>query len=288
MPFNLDLCALVLFVIIVHLLDLIFGLSPTRIAFELCSNDVFNRYKMAPAPKFSVQEQEGMILDAAVQSIEESSILDFTMSQIAKSAGLSMGSVYKHVQSKEDVLIALATGMYENEYARYKAILSMPVSAPEKIIGINLMHRWKTDTYSFESQLDNLVTTQALVERCSAGWLARMRNQCSQIESLFKLFLTEAADSGEFISGHEAIEELNLAVWSFTTGYFHVVRQYQCHVQDKAEQPNPHLCQSSEIGDDALHIRGLVRLLNAYDWREPLTCDGIKKVCQLLEAEGFR
>ena len=56
---------------------------------------------MAPAPKYSLQQQEDMILSAAEKSIENSSLLDFTMSAIAKGAGLSMGSVYKHVQSKE-------------------------------------------------------------------------------------------------------------------------------------------------------------------------------------------
>lgn len=243
---------------------------------------------MAPAPKFSPQEQEEMILKAAEESIEESSILDFPMSQIAKRAGLSIGSVYKHVQSKEDVLIALAVRMYRNEYQAYKKILSMPVSTPEKLIGINLMHRWKTQTYSFESQLDNLVSTPALVERCSLGWLQQMRSHCQEVEQLFKQTFTEAADSGEFISGHEAVEEINLALWSFTAGYFHMVRQHHCHMQNRSEDRAKRLCVGTEISEDALHIRGMVRLLNAYEWQQPLTCDGIKKVCELLEAEGFR
>ncbi|MAD88175.1 MAG: TetR family transcriptional regulator, partial [Pseudoalteromonas sp.] len=46
---------------------------------------------MAPAPKFSPEQQQEMILDAAIQCIQESSITDFTMAKIARLAGLSMG-----------------------------------------------------------------------------------------------------------------------------------------------------------------------------------------------------
>jgi AcrR family transcriptional regulator len=57
---------------------------------------------MVPAPKFSPQQQEEKILTAAAQCIAETSLMDFTMSSIAKRAGLSMGSIYKHIQTKED------------------------------------------------------------------------------------------------------------------------------------------------------------------------------------------
>ena len=42
------------------------------------------------------------------------------MSAIAKLAGFSMGSVYKFVQCKEDVLIALATKMYQERQRVFK------------------------------------------------------------------------------------------------------------------------------------------------------------------------
>lgn len=74
---------------------------------------------MAPAPKYSAEQQEEMILSSAAQAIEETSLLDFSMSSVAKLAGLSMGSVYKFVQCKEDVLIALATQMFQKKTAGF-------------------------------------------------------------------------------------------------------------------------------------------------------------------------
>ncbi|MFT7430375.1 MAG: AcrR family transcriptional regulator, partial [Colwellia sp.] len=88
---------------------------------------------MAPAPKFSLEEQEKLILFAAVTAIEKSNVLDFSMSSIAKSAGLSMGSVYKFVQCKEDLLIVLATKMYQEKYRVVSQVLALPLTTPERI-----------------------------------------------------------------------------------------------------------------------------------------------------------
>ena len=78
---------------------------------------------MAPAPKHSPQEQEDLILEAAAQCIEETSLLDFTMSAISKKAGLSMGSIYKHIQSKEDVLVALGWRSLANLSEAFEKVL---------------------------------------------------------------------------------------------------------------------------------------------------------------------
>ncbi|WDD99044.1 TetR/AcrR family transcriptional regulator [Thalassomonas actiniarum] len=240
---------------------------------------------MAPAPKFSMQEQEKRILDAAEKSIENSSLLDFTMSAIAKGAGLSMGSIYKHVQSKEDVLVALAANMYANEAAMYHTVLTLPLTIPEKIIATNLIDRSKVQTYSFEGQLDNLVSSAALLKRGSPMWLDRMRNNSKKIEQEFDLLFSNAAQSGEFISGMEAVEEIGLLLWSLTAGYFQLVRQHQSLLQgDNAAAGGAIVA----IAPDAPHIRGLKRILNAYEWQQPLTQQGIEKACRLLEDIRFR
>lgn len=244
---------------------------------------------MVPAPKFSFEEQEEMILKAAEESIENSSLLDFPMSDIAKRAGLSMGSVYKHVQSKEDVLIALASRMYRNEYGVYERLLSLPLTIPERIVAVSLLHRTKTRTYSFESHLDNLVTCPDLLDRCSPGWLTRMRSGCEGMAALFRQLLVQGVEDGELLSGLEVVDEMNQAIWSYCAGYFQLVRQHQCQtLSPELQEQTGSLCAEALISPDALHIRGMKRFINAYEWREPLTCEGIGKACQALEAEGFR
>ncbi len=91
-----------------------------------------------PAPKYSLEQQEQMILASAAHCIQDSSLLDFKMSDIAKGAGLSMGSVYKHIQSKEDLLVALAAQMSSQIHHVFKTILELPYSAGAKLVSLQM------------------------------------------------------------------------------------------------------------------------------------------------------
>ena len=150
---------------------------------------------MAPAPKFSCEDQEKMILSAAVTVIEKTSLLDFSMSAIAKLAGLSMGSVYKFVQCKEDVLIALATKVYQERQQVFIQVLSLPLTTPERIIANSLLDFSKVQMYSFDDQLESIVNTRAMMQRCSPRWLDQMIACGKVCEGMFKTFLQSAAQS---------------------------------------------------------------------------------------------
>lgn len=240
---------------------------------------------MAPAAKYSLQEQENMILNAAEKCIEESSLLDFSMARLAKTAGLSMGSVYKHVQSKEDVWIALASNMYRHQSELFLKVLEMPFTTPEKIAAISLLDHKKIQLFSFEVQLDNLVSNPALLQRGSCYWLERMFKYSKLTNSLFIQCFMDAVQSGEFKSGEEYVEEINIATWSLIVGYF---RQVQEHLSWDSEDKTLLFSNKPIVSVDSIHIRSLQRLLNAYEWATPLSKEGLIKVCTQLEAVDYR
>ncbi len=240
---------------------------------------------MAPAPKFSCEQQEQMILSAAVNAIDKSSLLDFSMSTIAKLAGLSMGSVYKFVQCKEDVLIALATKMYQERQQVFRQVLSLPLNTPERIIAISLLDFSKVQMYSFDDQLESIVNTRAMMKRCSQRWLDQMIACGKVCESIFQGFLQAAADSEELTSGSRDIEEISLGTWSLMVGYFQTVRLHQCW-QNGACLENEE--SPPALATDNVHIRSMQRLVNAYDWQQKVSDDDIGKICQCLADKGLR
>jgi AcrR family transcriptional regulator len=240
---------------------------------------------MAPAPKFSCEDQEKMILSAAVTAIDKSSLLDFSMSAIAKLAGLSMGSVYKFVQCKEDVLVALATKMYQERQQVFKQVLSLPLTTPERIIANSLVDFSKVQMYSFDDQLESIVNTRAMMKRCSRRWLEQMIACGKACEGIFRAFLQAAADSGELKSGSKDIEEISLGTWSMAVGYFQTVRLHQCWQNDACMDNEENL---SALAPDNLHIRSMQRLVNTYQWQQEVKDDDIIKVCQSLADKGLR
>ncbi|MCP4326219.1 MAG: TetR/AcrR family transcriptional regulator [Psychromonas sp.] len=240
---------------------------------------------MAPAPKISPEQQEKLIIIAAVTAIEETSVLDFSMSSIAKQAGISMGSVYKFVQSKEDVLIALATRMYQERQKIFKQALSLPLTTPERIIAISLLDHSKVRMYSFDDQLENIVNTRAIMKRCSRRWLDQMITCSQTCSAIFQNTLESAVNSGELTSGSRDIEEITLSTWSLAVGYFQIVRLHQNWRQEQAIVEEEHL---PTLTLDNVHIKGLQRLLNTYDWQEKVSKADIVKICQCLETNGLR
>mgnify|MGYP000187929356 CR=1 FL=1 len=240
---------------------------------------------MAPAPRFSAEEQEKLIICAAIKAIEESSLLDFSMSAIAKLAGLSMGSVYKFVQCKEDVLIALATRMYQERQQVFKKVLSLELTTPERIIAASLLDFSKVQMYNFDSQLESIVNTDAMMKRCSSRWLTQMIACGERCQAMFQSFLQTAATSGELTSGERDIEEINLGTWSLSVGYFQTVRLHQSWRNDLNETAEE---QAFVLAPDDLHIKTLVRLVNTYDWQQKIAQQDIEKVCHALEAAQLR
>jgi AcrR family transcriptional regulator len=244
---------------------------------------------MAPAPRFSAQEQEKLIICAAIKAIEESSLLDFSMSAIAKLAGLSMGSVYKFVQCKEDVLIALATRMYQQRQDVFKKVLALPLTTPERIIATSLLDFSKVHMYNFDNQLESIVNTEAMMKRCSERWLTQMIACGERCQTMFQQFLQDAADSGELTSGNRDIEEINVGTWSLSVGYFQTVRMHQ-NLQNDIEGNLKENCKEDALvlAPDDHHINIMKRLVNSYDWREEISKDDIVKVCNHLVDVGLR
>lgn len=241
---------------------------------------------MAPAAKHSHKEQEQLILDAAVECIQETSLLDFTMSAISKAAGMSMGSIYKHVQCKEDIIFALATRGYRHQSAIFSKVLALPLTTPEKFIGLTLLCPKKTKLYDFDSHLESFATNELIIKRTSAHWAQHMISAHENCESIFSQCMHQAVTSGELnFDGNidEMIEEINLSCWALHMGFQQVERVIQVH--QIAEETDS---LQDAVPLDAVIIKSVTRLLNSYDWQKPLDSDGVLKVANLLQQHSLR
>ena len=196
-----------------------------------------------------------------------------------------MGSVYKQVQSKEDLLVALATRMYQRELALFDRILGFELSTPEKIVAISLLDRDKVNLFRFDAQLDNLVANTAILQRASSLRVNQMLAASKATAERFTQCFVLAVDRGEFLSGMELVEEMNIAAWSITVGY---LRNVEHQLQWGEEGALINAQKPQVLTPNSVHIRGLVRLLNAYQWSQPLTEIGLHRICRVLQSQGLR
>jgi len=241
---------------------------------------------MAPAPKFSPKEQEEIILDAAIKCIEESSLLDFTMSSVAKEAGLSMGSIYKLVQCKEDIIFALAHRVYCHSSIIFRQVLALDLTTPERIMAIMLLNPQKTELYSFSSHLESFAANELVINKASPMWTERMLASNEDCEQVFFNCTNAAALSGELTLSEDvelSIEEINMSFWALTVGYHHVERVIQIReISDGTDSLKEPIETTSHI------VKSFIRLLNSYQWQTPINQQGVEKAARKLVECGLR
>ena len=198
-----------------------------------------------------------------------------------------MGSVYKQVQSKEDLLIALAVEMFEHERQVFRKIMEQPLSTPEILIAFNLVDYHKVWHYSFSDELNTLVSSDSIIKRASPLWLQRMIDVSNALGDEFYNLIGQAVDSGEVDSEgrdrEQLITEIEVGGWALCHGYMQSVLRHYTRNAQGPEAPLPFPLTV----DDHL-VRNTQRLLNTYQWRSPLTDDGIKKAAQKLTDIGYR
>jgi len=242
---------------------------------------------MSPAPTHTPQEQEDIILDAAANCIEASSLLDFTMSAISKESGFSMGTIYKHIQSKEDVLVALAYRMYTHLLNTFKEIQSLPLPIPERLMAVSLICKEKVYLYDFDDQLGSLVVSKAVLQRASRGWLEKMIHTDKAVEESFANIIREAYTTGELIVDADQkdslVEEINVGLWSMCVGFTQVAVQLDArNIIGQGKEI------ALTVNPDSLIIKNTQRLINSYPWKNPITSASIENICRTLEEKGLR
>lgn len=240
---------------------------------------------MPPAPKACPLEQEEKVLCAAAACISEASLMDFTMSAIAKRAGMSMGSIYKHIHSKEDVLLALAAKTHENLKCCFSDIYSQPISSPEHLISLSLIDYNKVDPYPFSRHLEMLISNQVILERASPAWRARLESSANNLTQVCESGIQAAITGEQLIPGGneaETAQQLMLAIWSLNVGTIQVTLQ----TTDLNQSASSKLPFPKAIDDP--HILNMIRLINSFHWNKPLTLDGVEHAASVLTKLGYR
>ena len=241
---------------------------------------------MAPAPKYDQQTQQRMILSDAEQCINDSSVTDFTMAKVAVCAGLSMGSVYKFVQSKEDLVLALACESFRHASSIYEQVLSLPLHTPERVLAVCLVAPEKMQRFAFDYDLQSLSTNEAVIRRASPFWTEKVINTCGRCEELFKQTLLQSVDAKELLDVpnlDEIIEEIMISGWALNVGHDQVQRIQQTK---QITQGNASLQAPLAINHPI--IRSTVRLLNSYPWRYPITDESLTRIEGELEKLELR
>jgi AcrR family transcriptional regulator len=238
---------------------------------------------MAPAARYSLEEEETRILNASAKCIRESSLLDFKMSAIAKEAGISVGSVYKHVRSKEDVLVALAIKAAEFTQSIINKVLNAPMTAPQRLLSPLLLDPKKIYEEPFGMHLEMLISNEALLKKASPQWVEKLYVADRQMQQIFFEALVGDELDAEGEHRETLVEELMVGLWSMHVGFIQVALHRSAIRPDESPNSLPF-----PLPVDHSLVNNAFMLINGYPWKKPLTTDGIETASKMLMELGFR
>jgi len=239
------------------------------------------------SPKQTADEQESLILDSAALCIEESSILDFTMSAVGKKAELSIGSIYKHVQSKEDVLVALAERVFSYQLCVFKDVMALPLTTPERLIAVMLLSQDKLCHYPFGVQLKMLASNEAVLQRASSRWIEKLWRVNDKATRVFENAMVDACESGELTvsktNRDAVISTLSIGLWSMHVGFVEVAYQQIAFEKHKVGGASPF-----PVAIDHAFVMSAKQQINSFSWKTPLDDVGIERASELIIERGYR
>ena len=241
---------------------------------------------MAPASKYSFEEEHERIINASIECINDTSVTRFTMAKVASKASLSMGSVYKHFQCKEDIVMALAARSFSHISSVFARIFNLPISTPEKIIAVCLRSPEKLQCFPFANELESYATNDAVIHKASEPWTQKMIEASSHCEDTFKAQLAAGISADDFsqnVDVDELVEEITVSGWAMNVGYEQVLRVQQSR---QIIEGTASLMAPLDATDPL--VRSMVRLINSYPWKQKLSQASISNTISLLTELQFR
>ncbi len=218
----------------------------------------------------SIQEKrqlrEQLILEHAIDLIEEIGFFSMKMSDLAKRAKLSVGTLYSHYPCKEDLLIALSIQFSELHMQWFKESQQYGDTPAERLIAACLIDLNYTHENTALSELTHLSMAPSIWQRASPLLADRLHRFFREAWAMFSGMVQEAApEFGRESFSDQETRSINIGSWSMAVGID--VLTFSSFV----ESDTANFAQN-EDGQDiwaTIFIENVARHMAGWGWTEP-------------------
>lgn len=182
------------------------------------------------SPKVNREEREQVIVQAARKLISNEGFVHFKMSELAREADMSVGTLYSHFPSKEDLLLGIHLHNLSLKQTMFKDIFSKASWSPlQRLIAMTLAD-WDLDRKMKElSEIDALAMFPSIWKKASPGITGRLEESSRCLGDIIKENIDKVIeDEGIQIQATSTPSNVTLGVslWSLGLGLHHVFKSF--------------------------------------------------------------
>lgn len=192
---------------------------------------------------------------AARELIHQDGLLNLSMSKIASYCDYSVGTLYQHFVSKEDLLIALATINEEYRVELFRRVARWEASTRDRMFGLPLADMVFVHQYPEHFRLSQFTYTEVVWGAASDERRQQALAASRPIGELVADLVLEASECGDLDLKGLKPNELAMGPWTVTLGTHNLVHAEGVLEQYDMREPY------------RLMLRHVSNMLNGLDWQ---------------------
>lgn len=202
------------------------------------------------------EAREALFLDTAEGMIAESGFMKLQMGPLAAACDYATGTLYQHFQSKEDLLLALASREFEVHLDFFRKVERWQGGTPrERMIAIAVAELEFARRHPQHMKLKHYVLTEAVWEQTSEVRRTEALACSGPMSEIVNRIVRDAVEAGDLDTRGLSLTAISLGPWSLCEGMT-ALGQVQG------------LMEALRIADsERLLFRHLQTLLNGMGWQ---------------------
>ncbi len=226
------------------------------------------------------RKREQHILEAARALVADEGFLALKMTDVAQAATVSVGTLYTHFESKEDLIMALATETWRGRLAGFEAIFAVEtLSRAERLVAAVFVDFLFSVDHPELFAAEQLAATPSVWEGASERRTQDMRSLHHQIMSLIAQIARQAIDQGGFDPWEDREQQahaLDRSIWTLMIGSSSV--WYAASTLEGAGDSTAQIPETLQS-----HCRAL---FCGYGWRSPDAEEDVRRLADYCLHHG--
>ncbi|WP_194842632.1 TetR/AcrR family transcriptional regulator [Endozoicomonas sp. OPT23] len=167
------------------------------------------------------EQRESEIIQGTLQLLQEKSFLDLKMSEVAQVAECSMGAIYSHFSSKEDLLLGCALDIMRNQVIVLHKALEVPSEPLEQLLLATFCCIIWDEQQPANYALNQLAMNPCVWQRASSHRNNAMNQEIEKIDFLVQNIATKVLEhDSPAHASDDNTKSLYLGLISISHGYF--------------------------------------------------------------------